>query len=81
MKNIYTVSAILTVGNEYMFSEYMALSKNDIIDRFESFERNGFQIQRAKMMIGDTEVNFKGYSDLYSVISNLNDELDYSMTR
>ena len=81
MKNIYTVAAILSFGNEYTFTEYMSLGKNDIIDKFASFERNGFEIQRAKMMIGDAEVNFKGYSDLYNTISNLNDNLDHLMTR
>lgn len=81
MMSIYTISAILTVGNEYMFSEYMSLSKNDIIDRFASFERNGFEILRAKMMIGDAEVNFTDYTNLYNTICNLNDDLDYSMTR
>lgn len=81
MKNIYIVSAILSVSNEYTFTEYMSLNKSDIIDRFLSFERNGFEIRCIKMTIDETEVGFKSYEDFYITIGNLSDELNYSMTR
>ena len=81
MKNIYTVSAILSVSNEYTFSEHMSLNKKDIIDRFLSFERNGFEIRCINMTIDETEVSFKSYEDFYITIGNLSDELNYSMKR
>ena len=81
MQNTYTVSAILSIENEYTFSEYMSLAKNAIIDKFESFERNGFEIKSAKMMIGDTEVSFSDYDELYKTFNDLIGDSDNSKIR
>ena len=75
-----TVSAVLSVG-PCTYTEYLSLSKEELISKCLSWERNNHQIERLTFYSEKETVSVRSYSELYGLLSPHDEFVKVPMTR
>ncbi len=70
----YIITAVLSVG-PYIYTEYLSLSKTELVNTVRSWERNDFQILRATIYYSEETISVNDYNELFGFLLDL-DELE-----
>ena len=79
-EKLYVVSAVLEI-QEYIVTDYMALNKSELKERFDSIDRNGFRVIKLSSDIGFGFNDYFCFEKLYQDICEFEELSRISMER